>query len=61
MVGNTRKEGPYALRFFSEELGGTAAWVMRGVRNTSMFKHHISEKDDDDNEEVEHLKNHFYI
>ena len=37
---------------FSEKFGGTAACVMRGIRNTSMFKHHISEKDDDDNEEI---------
>ena len=26
---------------------------MRGVRNTSMFKHHRSEKGDDDNEEID--------
>ena len=38
---------------FSEELGETSACVMRGVRNTSKFKHHTSEKDDDNNEEIE--------
>ena len=38
---------------FSEELGGIAACVMRGVRNTSIFKHYTSETDDDDNEQIE--------
>ena len=37
----------------SEELDGIASCVIREVRNTSMFKHHTSEKYDDDNEEIE--------
>ena len=44
---------------FSEKFGGTTACVMRGIRSTSIFKHHISEKDDDDNEEIEVFQ--FYV
>ena len=45
---------------FPEELGGTSACVMRGVRNTSKFKHHTSEKDDDDYEEIEEPEEPFF-
>ena len=53
MVRNTRREGSYTWEVFSEELGGTVACGIRGITNTSAFKHHTREKDIDNNEEME--------
>ena len=57
MVRNTRREGLYAYVKFCKELGGNVACVMNGVPNTSKFKHHISENNEDYNEDMEEPKN----
>ena len=41
---------------FSEELGGTSDCVMRRVTKTFKFRYHISENNQDDNEDMEESK-----
>ena len=48
--GRMRKER------FSEELGGTSDCVMRRVTKTFKFRYHISENNQDDNEDMEESK-----